>query len=245
MPACGQTVRHDVTLRGDLGPCPGDGLVVGADGITIDLGGHAIISASGAHTGIDTTGHRRITVRHGALRSFGVQIAARRPPTGSPVTADRFVGLRFVNSSFAVCRVRRQPHRRRRQRAAGGRRGRGGDYNVDGAHNVVRDTTAWSNLIGMAGADGHAHRNHVGQLTVAPHVAQPTTVDHNVAGEVSVGPGGQRARRWSAIVTRNVLSPPPVGSFNLNGIALQSVSHVLVSHNVVVGGPGPKPASGS
>ena len=40
-PACGVVVKEDVTLYADLS-CDGDGLIVGNNGITIDLNGHTI-----------------------------------------------------------------------------------------------------------------------------------------------------------------------------------------------------------
>jgi hypothetical protein len=40
-PACGAVVKEDVTLHADLS-CDGDGLLVGNNGITIDLNGHTI-----------------------------------------------------------------------------------------------------------------------------------------------------------------------------------------------------------
>lgn len=39
---CGAVVTQDVTLEANLADCPGDGLVVGRSGITIDLNGYAI-----------------------------------------------------------------------------------------------------------------------------------------------------------------------------------------------------------
>ena len=35
--ACGEVITKDTTLQSDLTNCPGDGLVVGADEITLDL----------------------------------------------------------------------------------------------------------------------------------------------------------------------------------------------------------------
>jgi hypothetical protein len=43
-PACGDVITTSITLTADVGPCIGtDGLVVGADGITINLNGHRVI----------------------------------------------------------------------------------------------------------------------------------------------------------------------------------------------------------
>jgi hypothetical protein len=39
---CGQTLTHSVKLTKDLVNCRGDGLVIGADGITVDLNGHTV-----------------------------------------------------------------------------------------------------------------------------------------------------------------------------------------------------------
>lgn len=43
---CGETITQSVTLTQDLGPCPGNGLVVTASGITVDLAGHRIFGAA-------------------------------------------------------------------------------------------------------------------------------------------------------------------------------------------------------
>ncbi|MGI8425252.1 MAG: right-handed parallel beta-helix repeat-containing protein [Actinomycetota bacterium] len=39
---CGQVILASVTLANDVGPCPADGLVVGANNITINLNGHKV-----------------------------------------------------------------------------------------------------------------------------------------------------------------------------------------------------------
>jgi parallel beta-helix repeat protein len=73
---CGAVVTEDTTLTADLLDCPGDGLVVGAGGITIDLNGHTIsgqIISGGRpdQVGIDNSGgHDDVTVRNGVVRAF-------------------------------------------------------------------------------------------------------------------------------------------------------------------------------
>ena len=49
---CGDTVMASTTLQASIGPCNGDGLHLGASGITLDLNGFTI---SGKHTGPQTT----------------------------------------------------------------------------------------------------------------------------------------------------------------------------------------------
>jgi hypothetical protein len=73
---CGATVTQDVTLTADLLDCPGDGLVVGAAGITVDLNGHTVsgrIISGGdpGQVGIDNSGgHDDVTIRNGTVRDF-------------------------------------------------------------------------------------------------------------------------------------------------------------------------------
>src|SRR5436190_11896920 len=40
--SCGDTITTDATLHKDLVNCPNNGLVIGADNITLDLNGHTI-----------------------------------------------------------------------------------------------------------------------------------------------------------------------------------------------------------
>ena len=40
--SCGETITTDTTLDSDLVNCPNNGIVIGADGITLDLAGHRI-----------------------------------------------------------------------------------------------------------------------------------------------------------------------------------------------------------
>jgi Right handed beta helix region len=73
---CGAVVTQDTTLTSDLLDCPGDGLVIGADGITVDLNGHTIsgtlISGSNLEqVGIDNSaGHDDVTIRNGTVKFF-------------------------------------------------------------------------------------------------------------------------------------------------------------------------------
>jgi hypothetical protein len=74
---CGDTVTQDTTLTADLLDCPGDGLIVGAPGITIDLGGHTVagpdtFTGDPDAVGIDNSaGYERVTIRNGTVNYFG------------------------------------------------------------------------------------------------------------------------------------------------------------------------------
>lgn len=68
---CGQVVTTNAVLTADL-DCAGDGVVVAASGITIDLRGHTLRGdRSPGHDGIDDSGaFDRVTVENGVVRNF-------------------------------------------------------------------------------------------------------------------------------------------------------------------------------
>lgn len=69
---CGQVVRSDFILRGDLLNCGGDGLVVGADNITLNLNGHELRGKGHLSTaGVRIDGFEGVVVRGGVIRQFG------------------------------------------------------------------------------------------------------------------------------------------------------------------------------
>ena len=84
-PVCGDTITTDTTLYADLVDCPGHGIVIGADGITLDLNGHTI-DGDGAlvdpcadlrcDLGVDNlAGHSGVTVVGGTVKEFGFGVA--------------------------------------------------------------------------------------------------------------------------------------------------------------------------
>jgi parallel beta-helix repeat protein len=70
--SCGQVITHSIHVTNDLIDCPGDGLVIGAGHIRVDLGGHVVDGiANPAADGIDNTGgFDNVVVRHGTIQQF-------------------------------------------------------------------------------------------------------------------------------------------------------------------------------
>jgi parallel beta-helix repeat protein len=66
---CGEVLTTSTRVANNLTECPGDGLVIGAPGITVDLNGHAI-DGIGLGAGIRNDGHASVTVRNGMVRDF-------------------------------------------------------------------------------------------------------------------------------------------------------------------------------
>lgn len=70
--SCGQVIVEDTTLAADLGPCPAGGLVVGTDGVRLDLGGHTIFGTAdvGDGAGVLVRGSTGVKVTNGTVRGF-------------------------------------------------------------------------------------------------------------------------------------------------------------------------------
>ncbi len=61
---CGDVITRSTTLVADIGPCPGDGIIVGADNINLNLNGHMIFGTDdvGAFAGIRLPGRMGVTI---------------------------------------------------------------------------------------------------------------------------------------------------------------------------------------
>jgi hypothetical protein len=99
---CGDTISVDLVANVDLN-CPGDGLVVGADDVTLDLGGHTI-TGTGTGVGLTVANQSNVTVRNGTIADFQTGSA---PPDQSGVVANNAQNVTFSdvtvqNSSVAV-----------------------------------------------------------------------------------------------------------------------------------------------
>jgi parallel beta-helix repeat protein len=116
--ACGDTITTDTTLEADLTGCPNNGILIGADGITLDLNGHTI-SGDGklvrrcprrqiCDAGVGNDGHSGVTVRNGSLRQFatGVVVLEVRDNHLAELSSsqNQFFGFVIGGSSRTVIR---------------------------------------------------------------------------------------------------------------------------------------------
>jgi parallel beta-helix repeat protein len=109
---CGDTIMVDTTLDSDLVDCPNHGVVIGADGVTLDLNGHLIdgdgTPAAGCDPqkepcdfGVFNDGHNSVTVMHGSVREFSVGVlfgtmtgrARLNRVLGVSASGNQFLGL--------------------------------------------------------------------------------------------------------------------------------------------------------
>jgi len=81
--SCGDTITSDTRLHSDLRDCPGNGIVIGANNITLNLNGHTIdgdgvlgcTELYACDFGVDNTaGHHGVTVEDGSIRDFATAI---------------------------------------------------------------------------------------------------------------------------------------------------------------------------
>lgn len=76
--ACGDVVMSSTVLTADLVCGPGDGLVIGADGVVLDLDGHSITGpgayGAGAGAGVRIGQRTGVTVTNGEIAGYGAAV---------------------------------------------------------------------------------------------------------------------------------------------------------------------------
>ncbi len=113
---CGQVVARDLAVGNDLA-CPKDGLVAGADGITIDLAGHTLTGPGiGEQTwpnpnlssvGVKVQGRKNVIIRNGHLAAFATNILI---DASSSVTVEGIdsrrsrYGIYFLSTNDSIAR---------------------------------------------------------------------------------------------------------------------------------------------
>lgn len=153
---CGDTITADTVLDRDLTGCKNNGLLIGADDITLDLNGHTI-SGDGksrvrcpgdqiCNVGVANDDHSGVTIRNGTVRGFGVGAGAfgARDNRFVKLTAsgNRFFGLLFGGSARILIRD---------NSASGNPRPDGDGLGVFGSHDVriVDNSLSRNGQIGM------------------------------------------------------------------------------------------------
>ncbi|MDQ4068485.1 MAG: right-handed parallel beta-helix repeat-containing protein, partial [Actinomycetota bacterium] len=98
--SCGQTITQNTVLDSDVGPCPagGNGIIIGADNIALDLNGHRVLGTPNVindGAGIYILGRTGVTVRNGTIRDFdcGVAIEGGSGNTVTGIRAQDNIGV--------------------------------------------------------------------------------------------------------------------------------------------------------
>lgn len=113
--SCGQTITSDTIVGNDLTNCPGDGLRIGADAITLDLDGHTIdgdgpVSGEGdgdvgiangfSPNGGDLPSFDGVTVRNGTIRQFESGVSFYTP--GGDIEGGLIAGLSLEGGGIGL-----------------------------------------------------------------------------------------------------------------------------------------------
>src|SRR6266480_559030 len=157
--SCGQVITHNTHVKNDLLNCPGDGLVIGASNIKLNLGGHTIDGVNSANDGINNKGgFDNVKVEHGTIQQFRIGIELNGADGNKlehlTVTQNPFDGIRLTGSNNnAISHVDESASF-------------DGIFLVNSDHNVVSHSQANSN-----GSSG----------IVLQFLNDFNTVDHNVA----------------------------------------------------------------
>ena len=103
--ACGDTVTTSITLTADLTCAGAQGIVVGADKVTVDLGGFTL-TGGGSGVGVDNgLGFDGVVVKNGTIRLFDQAIsigggAQKNTVTGVTIRACTGAGIDLNDSDF-------------------------------------------------------------------------------------------------------------------------------------------------
>jgi large repetitive protein len=111
---CGQTLTSSTRLANSLVSCAGDGLVIGADNITVDLAGHSIsgVNAAGSE-GIANDGHPGVLIKNGTIENFflnGVGLRGAPRSTVSNLTIRKIGAGGVEGDASAGVLVRESPN---------------------------------------------------------------------------------------------------------------------------------------
>jgi parallel beta-helix repeat protein len=234
---CGQVVTQDVTLDGDLSNCPGDGLRIGADDITIDLGDHTI-DGSTTGDGIRNIAHRGVRVQNGTIQEFSVGVrlesAARNSLSGLQLRNNRDLAVSLFDSA--------------RNRLSGltvvgnGALAPGGEgiLLVSGSdRNVVENSTFASNRL-WAVRITYSSRNRITNNDVGAHssagiVLLGGCVENVVRHNVVHGAGLDGIGTGASDNVGNVVDGNEVSGESRNGISVLFASGTKVLRNDVSG----------
>lgn len=219
---CGDVITQDTTLDSDLLNCTSDGIVIGAPGITLDLGGHlidgpnpapvagAVNTPAGVH---NRESHDDVTVQNGRITEFATGVIAASQFADGP--AERIVLRRLdITSNLGIAADRATHSMIEANRVLSRTRA---ILLFDSSYVVVRANSVDS----------------VPPLRFAASIDALTFGDrshHNVIERNTLDHGGIAITGHDEVATRNDLG--------VDSHIIVNGARQLVSRNVIVGGAG-------
>jgi parallel beta-helix repeat protein len=182
--SCGDTITADTTLHKDLVDCPNNGIVIGADDITLDLNDHTI-DGDGTGSGVswEFATHDGITVKHGSIRQFetGLDAVGSRHIRllGLAVSRNHSVGIALAAAARVLVRNCSANHTTARERH--GSSGRG----------LLVTTASGPGLAGRGGPSHHVRIvNSSFRHNAGDGIRSFFTTDNVIEGNLLSGNGG-------------------------------------------------------
>ena len=245
---CGDTITQDTRLDADLVNCPGNGVVIGADQVTLDLNGHTI-DGRGAGSGVLASGRRDVEVTRGAIQGFGEGVTLDRVTLGavrnvalggndlSCVSSDgcAFEGNSVFGAGIVVAKTSPASPTVVRRNVVRGARGPGITVNFAGPETTVEKNRLEGNGSGIEAL--HAGVGRINDNTIRASVAEGIRAsaggDSQIAHNLIWQNGGD------GIVLDHFVDAQVYGNYvarnRRNGIRGQTLARPLVEDNVVLG----------
>jgi parallel beta-helix repeat protein len=240
--SCGDTITTDTTLDSDLVDCPNNGIVIGADDITLDLNGHLVQGDSTMFAGCPNKefcdigllndGHDGVTVRHGSVREFAIGVFVER------ARRNRVLGISSSRNPLFGIVVERSARSLVRNSSASGNLGPDADgMGVFGTHHVriLRNSIRRNGQLGIHVADSTRVLIKGNVISRNPSAvaleADRNQVRHNRVARNGNGIGVAGSRN---VIRRNRVDDSrgaaPPGGF---GIALEQGDNNLIAANAI------------
>jgi parallel beta helix pectate lyase-like protein len=240
---CGDMITTDTKLDSNLTNCPNNGIVIGANKITLDLNGHTIDGDDElvdtcpgdefCDVGVANDGHNGIRVKDGKIREFAVGAFV------FDARENRLRGLALSRHLFSAIILAESPRSQLRRNSvfANGLTTDQAGIDVFDSHHVsiTRNRVSRNGDIGlfMPGFDHGRIRNN--RLRRNPEAAMIVEGDRNVIGHNHLSRNGGLvvAGNRNTIARNQVASAPACPEGCGLGITVEAGRHNVIAHNVV------------
>jgi parallel beta-helix repeat protein len=244
---CGATIIRNTTLHHDLINCPNNGILIGADNVTLDLNGHRVdgdgtlvgscLPGTFCDGGIVNDGHSGLIVKGGSITDFGVGIFISRGDKNS--IRRLFLDDNYFDGLVVIDSVQLE--------AEGNSMSRNGlvPHFAGAAMFGVTDASITNNRLSGNGDQGlfavnSSNRNRIVHNTFSGDTESGLSVDGNgnyVSGNRIVG-GGIILNGDDNILKANYVADPPVCNDGCGiGISIEGGTRAIIEQNVVVRAP--------
>ena len=98
-------ITQDAKVAGDIAGCSGNGVMIGADNITLDLNGHTISgdgSATNEEAGVFNPGFDNVTIKNGTIAGFPLMINAGEGGGATGLVIRNIAGEGIFGDLFVV-----------------------------------------------------------------------------------------------------------------------------------------------